>query len=99
MYPTQVAVGVPTLNVAIKPQPMVPIAHPMMAGGANGAGFGSRVVKPLRGGGGVADGAMAGQYATGGGVVPTFAGLQAQQQQQQGVGSGGGERRGWFGRA
>ncbi|TKX24784.1 kinesin heavy chain [Elsinoe australis] len=57
-------------------------------GGAIGAGpFGSRIAKPLRGGGGA---------EAGGPAVPTFAGLQAQQMQAGQAGQG--ERKGWFGR-
>ncbi|KAF2149307.1 kinesin-domain-containing protein [Myriangium duriaei CBS 260.36] len=51
-------------------------------GGPVGGQLGSRVVKPLRGGGGAGEG--------GAPLVPTFAGLQAQAQ--------AGERRSWFGR-
>lgn len=61
-------------------------ANPAAIQGGNGfGGFGSRIAKPLRGGGGAPDGG------------PTFAGLQAAAQQQaDDKNSANGKRGSWF---
>ncbi|KAL9009811.1 MAG: hypothetical protein Q9173_005195 [Seirophora scorigena] len=68
-------------------------------GGTNGPGFsfggaGSRIAKPLRGGGGAFDYANGG--AGGGPNLPFISSLQSQEASPGGGGGGGGKRSSWF---